>query len=162
MWRLLGAKPKAISVMETLAALQANVVEAYDQSPVYAFATSWYHSANHVSMSRHFYQVGILAFCKDALKGVPAATRRAILVGAAEETIDTTEEVRRLTGDVMEQFRKEGIQIVELTPQERALLRERTRPAYETFRKGMSSAGRELLSVIEAKLRDLRRGRLRR
>jgi TRAP-type C4-dicarboxylate transport system substrate-binding protein len=100
--------------------------------------------------------------CKDALKGVSAADRRVVFQGGIEEATLLTSRVRALTGEVMDQFRKEGIHLLEVTPEERAGLREITRPTHDTFRKSTTPAGRELLAAIEGTLRDLRTRRQKR
>lgn len=159
MWRLLGARPKQISVLETLSALQAGVVEAFDQSPVYTFATSWHTAIRTYSLSRHMYQLGVLVTCKGALATLDAPTRARMLDAGRGLLPGVTRRVRALTTDVLDQLRQERIDVLELTAQERAALRDRTRPAHEAFRGATSAAGRELLAALEASLRRSRAGR---
>ncbi len=149
MWRALGAQPKAISVLETLSALQAGVVQAFDQSPVYMFATSWYQHARVYTMSRHIYQPGLAVLCKGAQGGLSAADRRLVLEVAVDELKASGARVRELDQQVMAQLRHEGMQIVELTSEERAALRGRTRPVIDNFRASTTPLGREILDAIQ-------------
>jgi len=149
MWRAFGAQPKAISVLETLSALQAGVVQAFDQSPVYMFATSWYQHARVYTMSRHIYQPGVGVICKGALGGLSAADRRLIVDVMVEELKVSEARVHELDQQVMAQLRHEGMQIVELTPAERAVLRQRTAPIIAGFRASTTPLGREILDAMQ-------------
>ncbi len=146
MWRALGARPKAISVLETLSALQSGFVEAFDQSPVYMFATSWYHQARAYSLSRHMYQPGVVTLCKGA--GLSRQDTILLLGLMGQLTRESIARLRALEGQVLTQLATEGVQIVELTPAERAVLRQRTRGVLGGFRESASPLGRELLDAL--------------
>ncbi len=158
MWRALGAEPRAISVLETLSALQAGVVEAFDQSPVYMFATSWYQHARVYTLSRHMYQPGIVVFCKGALTSLSPGDRRIALELAAAELQLALTRVRALEKQVLAQLAAEGLQLLELTASERAALRQRTRPVFDQFRASTSPLGRELLGALERAIEAHRKG----
>ena len=149
MWRTLGARPHAISVLQTLSALQAGLVEAFDQSPVYMFATSWYQQGRVYSLSRHMYQPGIAVLCKGALESLPAGDRRLVVELMGEAARSMIPKVRAVEKQVLDQLGREAMQVVELAPAERAALRERTRPVAQAFRAGASPLGRELLEALE-------------
>ncbi len=153
MWRALGAVPRAISVLETLSALQAGVVEAFDQSPVYMFATSWYQHARVYTLSRHMYQPGIAVLCKGALSARSSADRKVVLEIAVSLLREAMAKVRELEQQVLAQLRKEGLELVELTAAERAALRQRTRPVLDGFRAGTSPLGREFLEALLSAIR---------
>lgn len=152
MWRALGADPRPISVIETLGAMQDGIVEGFDQSPVFLFATSWYQSIKVYSLSRHIYQPGVVVLCRDALSRLPAAKHKKMLEGAEPIMAGVTKGVRALEGQVLDQLQREGVQVVALSQAERDLLRRRTRVVHETFRRRASPEARRLLEVIEAAL----------
>ncbi len=158
-WRLLGAAPRAISVLETYSALQAGVVEAFDQSPLYMLATAWHQQARVYTLSRHIYQPGIAVVCKGVAAAISAQDRRVLLEAGAARLGGVVGNVRALEAKVLEQLRGQGLQIVELTDAERAALRERTRPAFQTFRAGTSPLGRELLDALERAISARRKGK---
>ncbi len=148
MWRALGARPKAISVLETLSALQTGFVEAFDQSPVYMFATSWYQHGRVYTLSRHMYQPGIGVMCKGAHAALPAQDRRTVLDAMGRTMHDAVARARELEGQVLAQLAADGVQIVQVSPAERAALRQHTRGVIDTFRQGASPLGRELLEAL--------------
>lgn len=154
MWRLLGARPRPLEITETLAALETGLLKGFDQSPAYMFATSWYRAATHYTLSHHIHQAGLVLVCKGALDGFSKTERVRILAGAAEETRAVVVGVRALTREILEHLGKEGMTLVELTPEERRVLRDRIRPVYQTLRKHEGSA--RLLDKVEAALRRLR------
>ncbi len=158
MWRLLGAQPRAISVVETYNALQAGVVQAFDQVPVYLFATSWYQQARVYTLSRHVYQPGIVVLCKGALASLAPADRALILDVARQELAATVGKVRTLEAQVLAQLGKEGVQVVALTEAERAALAQQTRPVYRLFRESTTPLGRELLGAVERAIEAHRKG----
>jgi TRAP-type C4-dicarboxylate transport system substrate-binding protein len=149
MWRALGTEPREISVIETLAALQGKIVDAFDNSPVYMFATSWYQQVTHYTLTSHVYQTGVVVLCKDALAGVPAKLRAQVLAGASDERKQGNAAIRKTTAQVLEQLGREGVKLVQPTAAERSALAALTRPARELYRKTASPLGRELLEAIE-------------
>jgi TRAP-type C4-dicarboxylate transport system substrate-binding protein len=159
MWRALGAHPMPLPVHETLGALQEGTVVAFDQSPVFLFATSWHRAIKTYTVSRHIYQVGLIVACKGALEVLPPAARTALLRSGTEDTETNMAPIRALGVEVLGQLRREGISVVELTSTERNALRERLRPVRDLFKKRTTPLGRELLEAIEQALRQYR-GRL--
>ncbi len=158
MWRALGARPQALSVLETVSALEAGLVEAFDQSPVFMFATSWHQQARVYSLSRHMYQPGIIVLCKGALESLAPGDRRLVTELLAESARSMVPRVRTLEKQVLAQLAHEGLQLVELTASERAVLRQRTRPILDTFRAGASPLGRELQGAVEHAIEAHRKG----
>ncbi len=159
MWRLLGASPRAISVLETYDALQAGVVQGFDQSPVYLLATSWHQQARVYTLSRHIYQPGVAVLCKGAAASLSAQDRRVLLEAGASRLGSAVASIRALQAGVIEQLRGQGVRIVELSAAERAALRDRTRPTFQVFRAGTSALGRELLDALERAIGARRRSR---
>jgi TRAP-type C4-dicarboxylate transport system substrate-binding protein len=45
-----------------LTSLQTGVVDGFDNTPLFAFATSWYQAAHHLTLSQHSYQPGIAVY----------------------------------------------------------------------------------------------------
>lgn len=152
LWRALGAQPLGVAAGDTGAALQLRRVEAFDASPLYAFATSWYQHTSHFTLTRHVYQPAFVAFCPGALDELGPAERARTLEGAEEEREACNRRVRGLEAEVLEQLRQAEVRLVEVTPAERAELRRRTRRVHDLFRASTSAAGRALLARIEALL----------
>ncbi len=148
MWRSLGATPKPLTVIDTLEALQSKSVEAFDNSPLYAFATGWVAEVSHYTMSRHSYQPGMALFCKGALDRLSERERAALLVDAREESVRANAAVRELATQVEGQL-VQAVQVVPLSPAERAALRERTRSVHGWYRKHRSADAKALLEAIQ-------------
>ncbi len=148
MWKTLGALPKPLTVIDTLEALQSKSVEAFDNSPLYAFATGWVAEVSHYTMSRHSYQPGMALFCKGALERLSERERAALLVDAREESLRANAAVRELATQVEAQL-AQTVKVQQLSPAERASLRERTRPVHAWYRKHRSGDAKALLEAIQ-------------
>lgn len=70
-YRAFGASPQAIDVTNVLTSLQTGVVDGFDNTPLFAFATSWYQAAHHLNLSRHSYQPGIVVYSKSWFDDLP-------------------------------------------------------------------------------------------
>ncbi len=65
MYKAFGAEPVPIDATNVLTSLQTGVVEGFDNTPLFAFASSWYQAAEHVTLTEHIYQPGIVMFSKE-------------------------------------------------------------------------------------------------
>lgn len=90
-YRALGANPVPIDVTNVLTSLQTGVVDGFDNSPLFAFATSWYQAAKHLNVSEHSYQPGVIVYSKrwysqlpDDLKQVLDNVPQSIVVNARQ------------------------------------------------------------------------------
>ena len=77
-YRAYGATPVPIDVTNVLTSLQTGVVDGFDNTPLFAFATSWYQGAGHLVLSRHSYQPGIVVFSKTWYDGLPDDLKRVL------------------------------------------------------------------------------------
>lgn len=148
MWKALGAAPRSLTVIETLDALQLHLVEAFDNSPLYAFATGWINEVTHYTMTRHSYQPGFAIFCKGALDRLSERERGALLVGAREESLRANVAVRELSAQVEGQL-AQALKVVPISGEERSTLRERTRSVHAWYRKHRSDDARTLLAAVQ-------------
>jgi TRAP-type C4-dicarboxylate transport system substrate-binding protein len=152
MWRRLGARPKLLQVTEVLSALEAGLVQAVEQSPIFLFSTSWYHHTPQYTMTRHMYEPGIFVVSRKLLAGYPASVERALRGFRPVIEGRCTKSVRLEGKSVLRELAREGVTLVELTAEERGELRTRLMPVREVFRKTTTAAGRGLLTKIEAAL----------
>ena len=64
MYRALGAAANPMPAPEVPGALSSGVVDGYDNSLLYAFATQWNTNVKFLTVSSHIYQPAVIVFCK--------------------------------------------------------------------------------------------------
>ncbi len=155
MWKLLGARPRALPLTETITALETHVVEGFDQTPVFMFAASWHQHAPYFVVSRHLYEPAIYVI----------ATRTMARLGLRPEAFRDlsarcTRAVRSQGKAILAELDRSGTKVLELSREERRLLAERVaEPIRASFRKRTTPAGRKLLDTIERVLAAHRKGK---
>ncbi|MCO4762125.1 MAG: TRAP transporter substrate-binding protein [Myxococcales bacterium] len=71
MYKHLGATANPMPAPEVPGALSSGVVDGYDNSLLYAYATQWYNSIKYLTLSKHIYQPAVIVFCKKVYDKLP-------------------------------------------------------------------------------------------
>ena len=79
MYKAFGAAPNPMPAPEVPGALSSGVVDGYDNSLLYAYATQWYNSIKYLTVSKHIYQPAVIVFCKKVHDKLPAEMRAKML-----------------------------------------------------------------------------------
>lgn len=146
-FRTYGAAPVEMAVPEVLAALQTGTVDGFSNTPLFAFATSWYSGITHFTETRHVYQPAMLLLSKQWLGQVPEDLRRVLLDRREEQS--GRDAVRALTEPLLDNFRAAGKVVCRLTAAQRREWQARARPVWDVFA-AKSRANREMLDAILA------------
>jgi TRAP-type C4-dicarboxylate transport system substrate-binding protein len=118
-YRAYGANPVPIDVTNVLTSLQTGVVDGFDNTPLFAFATSWYQAANHLVLSRHSYQPGIVVYSKTWYDSLPADLQQ-VLDSIPESMVTSGREgVRQMEPILLRNLARRGIDVHEPTADER-------------------------------------------
>lgn len=152
MYRAFGASPVPIAATEVLSSLQTGVVDGFDNTPLFAFASSWYQGATHFTTTRHIYQPGIVVMSKKTYDKLPPDLQKMVKAGGREEAISGRKAVRALTPLLLKNFDNAGIPVYELTDAERATFAKAAKPVHEWFRKNKGKRAAKLLKKIEKAL----------
>lgn len=153
MWKALGANPVAISVPEVLTSLQTGVVDVYDNSSLFAMATSWHTATKHYSMTQHMYQAGAVVYNKGFLDKLPEDLRKILLGDAKAEAAFGRAGVRALEPEVLKLMETEGVKIHRSTEAERLAFAKVLEPLHDEFAK---TVGADLLAKTRKALADFR------
>lgn len=122
-YRAFGASPVPIDVTNVLTSLQTGVVDGFDNTPIFAFATSWYQAAQHLFLSKHSYQPGIIAYSKSWYDGLPADVQQ-VLSSVPQSDVDAGRQgVRRLDAPLLKNLGRHGIDVHTPTAAELAAFR---------------------------------------
>ncbi|MBZ4653602.1 MAG: C4-dicarboxylate transporter substrate-binding protein [Peptococcaceae bacterium] len=130
-----GANPIPIEYAELYNALQQGVVDG-QENPVQTIALNKYYEVqNTMILSGHGYMTYILVANKAWFEKLPADLQQLIIKVNAE----ASKEGRKLVADseakYLEDIKKSGIKIYELTPEEKKLFAKASQPVHEKFTK---------------------------
>jgi tripartite ATP-independent transporter DctP family solute receptor len=151
-WKALGASPVPISVPETLSALQTGVVDGFDNTPLFAFAASWYQGVKHWTVSDHMYQPALLVYNKAWLDKLPKEQRDLLFANRMDEQKRGRAMIRKLNEPLLKNLAESGITITRLSDAEKAAFAKATAPVYQKIRALQSPDGKALFDLIDKKI----------
>src|SRR5690606_30548062 len=119
-WKAIGASPVPIAVTEVLSGLQTGVVDGFDNTPLFAFAASWYQAISHFTLTKHIYQPGIVVLSRKFWEELPPDLQTIVMGNPADLAKKGRRGVRAI-GPMLEQnFVGAGITLSKLSDAERS------------------------------------------
>ena len=150
-YRAFGASPVAIDVTNVLTSLQTGVVDGFDNTPLFAFATSWYQGAQHMNVSEHSYQPGVVVYSKTWFAELPADLQQVLTSVPAEITTDGREQVRRMDPILLRNLERAGLTVHRPSAAERAAFAKIGRPVQDRVAGRAGAQGRALLKALRGR-----------
>jgi len=148
-YRAMGGNPVRIAVPEVLSSLQNNNVQGFDNTPLFAFATSWYQAVDHWTESDHIYQPAVIVYNKEWFDGLPADLQAVLLADRQKETDYGRDLVRKLHPKLVENLKAAGMTVCSLSAAEKAEFAKKSKPVHDMFRKKAGKKGAALLDIVE-------------
>jgi TRAP-type transport system periplasmic protein len=148
-YNALGGNPVRISVAEVLTSLSTGQVDGFDNTPLFAFATSWFSQIDTWTVSDHIYQPAVITFNKAWFDKLPADLQAILLDGRVEETKKGRQAIRKLTPKLLKSLEAKGITVYKMTPAEKAVFAKKTRKVHADFKKKVGGKGKKMLEIIE-------------
>jgi tripartite ATP-independent transporter DctP family solute receptor len=158
-YRALGASPVPIPVTEVLTALQTGVADGFDNTPLFAFAASWYQGVKYYTVTDHIYQPGAVLISRKVFDGLAPDLQRIVMGDTLAQSREGRVGVRALTPLLLQNFTAAKVQVYKLTDAEKAEFARQTLPVHQRFIQGEGKAAAPLYQKIEKALADLRAGR---
>jgi TRAP-type transport system periplasmic protein len=150
MYRALGASPVTISVGEVMSSLQTGVVDGFDNTPLFTQAVSWHQGVKFFTLTEHIYQPALIVANKDWFDALPADIQASIIDPGKKLEKKGRKAVRALGPLLVENLRKLGLTVCELTPDEKKKFQEVARGSWEARLKNASPLGKKLFETIQA------------
>lgn len=147
-YRAFGATPVPIDVTNVLTSLQTGVVDGFDNTPLFAFATSWYQAVSHLTLSEHSYQPGIMVYSGTWFDGLPADLQTMLTNLPPELTTDGRAAVRRMDPVLISNLERAGVTVRRLSATERAAFAAVGRPVQDATAAEAGATGRALLAAL--------------
>ncbi|MBC8072041.1 MAG: TRAP transporter substrate-binding protein [Deltaproteobacteria bacterium] len=148
-WKAVGASPVPISVTEVLSSLQTGVVDGFDNTPLFAFAASWYQGVKHFTLTEHIYQPGVVVYSRKFWESLPADLQTILSAEPEKLAKQGRRGVRAMGGQLIENFRTAGITVNSLSATEKATFAATAGVAYASFLKRASPSAAALLKKIQ-------------
>src|SRR5882672_9995318 len=152
--KALGANPTPLAFPEVYAALDQKAIDGQENPPTVISANKFYEVQKYVVLSHHQYNPQSLIFSKKLWDTLSAADRK-ILADAGVEAGKVQRQVARdAAGTALENLKKNGMQVTELSAVELAKLREKIKPV---IAKHSEVVGAETVSALQGELAKMRK-----
>lgn len=156
MYRAFGAAANPIPTTEVIQALTSGNVDGFDQSVLYMIAAGWHKSVKHVTLSEHIYQPAAIAFNRKWFDALPADISDLMINEGRELQIKGRKAVRAIGPELNEILTYEKIQVHALSPSEKRVFEDASKPVYDEFRAKFGAEASRLLDSAQAELKKLR------
>jgi len=143
----LGGNPVRIAVPEVITALNTGNVQGFDNTPLFAFAASWYQGIDTWTVSDHIYQPAVIVYNKAWFDSLPEDLQAVVTANIEQETLSGRRLIRTLTPALLQNLENTGITVYQMTEEEKGAFREATRSVHDLFRERVEGGG-DLLDLI--------------
>ncbi len=133
MFNGLGSNAVPMAVNELFSALETRAVDAQENPFTVIHAQKFYDVQKYLSTTGHAYDALVLLAGKPFWDKLSTEDRSAVEAAAREATLFQRETSRKLNGELKAALAKEGMQITEVTPEQRGLMREKLKPVINKY-----------------------------
>ena len=149
----LGSNAVPMPFTELYTAMETKAVDGQD-NPVVAFETNkFYEVQKHLSLTRHVYNPLIVLISRKAWDQLSADEREVLTSAAAESRADQRKVSREMEAKAIEDVKKKGVTVTDISPQERARMRDRVKPVTEKY---VKEIGEDLVKTFYAEIDKVR------
>jgi tripartite ATP-independent transporter DctP family solute receptor len=149
-FKAFGAVPTMINFSELYSALQQKVVDG-QENPIATIANMrFFEVQKHLTLSDHGFIAYVFMVNKPFLDKLPADQRDALVATAKEASKHQREIIKKAEVAHLETFKKAGLEILTLTPEQRAEFEKASRPVYDWY---TAKFGSETLDLIRRNIK---------
>jgi C4-dicarboxylate-binding protein DctP len=150
-FKAFGATPATIDFKELYSALQQRVVDG-EENPIATIALmKFYEVQKYLTLSDHGYIAYVFMINKPFLDKLTPDQRKILIDSAREAGHYQRELIAASEKGFLEMFRKSGVQIITLTPEERAKFVAASKPVYDWF---VQRQGSTTLDLVRKAIAD--------
>ena len=152
--KALGANPTPLPFPEVYAALDQKAIDGQENPATVISANKLYEVQKHIVLSNHQYNPQSLIFSKKIWDTLSPANRKILAEAGVEASKYQRQVSRDAASTALENLKKNGMQVTELSPAELARLREKMKPV---IAKHSEVVGAETVSALQGELAKLRK-----
>jgi len=153
-YRAIGASPVTIDVANTMTSLQTGVVDGFDNTPLFAMATTWYQGLDdderNLFLSKHSYQPGIVVYSKKWFDTLPKDIQKVLTSVPYDLTVWGREQVRKMEPVLLKNLERYGYDVHDPTEAERNAFKAKEEGVPEKIAKETGSSGVALLKAVRS------------
>lgn len=147
MFNALGANPTPMAFGEIFTGLQQGTVTGQENAPSLTYATRFYEVQKYYSLTSHTYSIMAILMNKEYFAKLPADIQKIIKDGADTWLIKYQRELESSeTADYVEKLREKGMQVNDISPENKAKFIEAVQPVYK---KNEPKIGKDLFDIVE-------------
>ncbi|HEY0822704.1 MAG TPA: TRAP transporter substrate-binding protein [Ramlibacter sp.] len=150
----LGANPTPLPFPELYAALEQKAVDGQENPVATIRGAKLYEVQKHLALTNHQYNPQSVVVSKKFWDTLSDADRKVLQDAATESARYQREQSRAAQASILEELKKNGMQVTELPPAEIAKLRERMKPV---IAKHSASVGDATVKAVMAELEKARK-----
>ena len=144
-FKAFGATPVTVDFKELYSALQQKVVDG-QENPIATIALMrFFEVQKYMTLSDHGFIAYVFMFNKPFLDKQPADVRKILIDSAKEAGKFQRELIVKTEAEQLDMFRKAGVQITTLTPEQRGRFEQASRPVYDWY---TQKYGRDTLDLV--------------
>ena len=147
-WEAMGAAPQAISVPETLPALQTGVVQGFDNTPLFTLAAEWHTAIKHFTLSGHIYQPAAIVYSARFWKKTKEADRVILLDRGRDLAPESRLSVRALGDELVSVLKDSGITVYELSKSEKQAFKDILLPLHTKLVSNIGGQAQKIYDII--------------
>jgi tripartite ATP-independent transporter DctP family solute receptor len=132
-FKALGAIPTTIAFGELYSALQQKVVDGQENPIVTIAAMKFFEVQKYLTLSNHGFIAYVFMLNKPFVDKLPADQRELLNASARESTLFQRAILQKVEEDNLAMFKKAGIEIITLTPEQRAEFEKAVTPVYDWY-----------------------------
>jgi tripartite ATP-independent transporter DctP family solute receptor len=152
--KALGANPTPLPFPEVYAALDQKAIDGQENPVTVINANKFYEVQKHIALTRHQYNPQSVIFSKKVWDTLSPAEKKLVTDAAVEAGKAQRQAAREQEGQALDNLKKNGMQVTELSPAELAKFREKMKPVVA---KNAEAVGADTVKALEAELAKLRK-----
>ena len=133
-FKMLGANPTPMSFGELYTALQQGTVDGQENPVVLVYTSKFYEVQKFYSLTGHVYSATMLVANDDFFASLPEDLWKIVEEAGKRYVVEQRALAEVQEQEFLEELKKTGLQINELTPEEKQLFIDATLPAYDQFK----------------------------
>ena len=152
--KALGANPTPLAFPEVYAALDQKAIDGQENPLTVINANKFYEVQKHVALTNHQYNPQSVIFSKKIWDGLSEGNRKILSDAALEAAKFQRQASRDAAGSALDNLKKNGMQVTELSAAELAKFRDKMKPVVA---KHSEVVGADTVKALEAELSKLRK-----
>ena len=132
-WTLLGASPTPLPYSEQYSALSTGIIDAIDSDVFSVLGFKFYEQAKHLTLTGHWFLPKAVRVNAAWLDSLPEDLRTLVRDSAKEAFAEQRKVNRAQAAETLEELKKNGVEVHELSKEELAKMEELTAPLFDEF-----------------------------